>query len=171
MSEATFNTEPVVEVNGDSIAELKRLVEQSPRGRYRLCLHRSTDHPVQEMIIVCDRGTYFRPHRHPQVKGESLHVIEGDLTVYLFDDDGRVTRTIELGEPGSGKTFYYRQDGDIWHLHVPRTDRVVFHETRTGPFNRERDNEYAAWSPDESDPAAVAAFLKRIEAESAAGKK
>jgi glucose-6-phosphate isomerase len=164
MSEAEFNTEPICEVDETTIEALKRRTDTSPRGRFRLCLHRNTDHPVQEMVIVCDRGTYFRPHRHPQIKGESLHMIEGELTVFFFDDTGNVTRTVDLGAPNTGKTFYYRQDGDIWHLHVPRTDRVVFHETRTGPFNRELDNEYAPWSPDEADSAAVAAFMKKIGA-------
>jgi len=162
MAEAEFNTEPIYEVGAATITELKRRADDSPRGRYRLCLHRTTDHPVQEMVIVCDRGTYFRPHRHPRSKGESLHMIEGELTVFFFDDQGAVIRTVELGAPETGKTFYYRQDGDIWHLHVPRSDRVVFHETRTGPFDRDQDNEYATWSPDESDTDAVTAFLSRL---------
>jgi glucose-6-phosphate isomerase len=164
MAEAEFNTEPIREVDAATIDALKRRTDESPRGRYRLCLHRDTDHPVQEMVIVCDRGTYFRPHRHPQIKGESLHMIEGELTVFFFDDSGKVIRTVELGAPGAGKTFYYRQDGNLWHLHVPRTDRVVFHETRTGPFNRDADNEYAPWSPEESDTTAVHAFLTKIGA-------
>ena len=94
MSEAIFNQSAIVEVTRDTVAELKRQAQRAPRGRFRLCMHQRLDDQVQEMVIVCGRGTYFRPHRHPAGKSESYHVIEGAMSVF-FSDNGEVIRRIK----------------------------------------------------------------------------
>ena len=85
--EAEFNQLPAKSVGTFDIESLKDKANKSFRKRYRICLHHSTDHLTQEMII-CSKGfNYFRPHKHPLMYSESYHLIEGALDVYLFDDD------------------------------------------------------------------------------------
>jgi cupin fold WbuC family metalloprotein len=158
-TEAEFNAEDIVEVGQGTVARLIRKAAESPRLRYRLCLHHSLDRLVHEMIIVANRSTYIRPHRHPPGKDESYYIIQGELAVFIFDAVGNVTRVLEMGEYSTGKTALYRLSASIWHLPVPRSEWVVYHEVFTGPFQKERDVEYAPWSPPETDTAAVAHYM------------
>ena len=82
--ETEQNSKDIIEVNRDTVKYLKEQSSQSPRDRYRLCLHRSNDHPVNEMVIDMNRSTYFRPHRHPKGKDESYFIMEGSMVVYIF---------------------------------------------------------------------------------------
>lgn len=163
MPEAIFATDDILEVTPATVAKLKALAADSPRGQSRLCMHHTIEHPLHEMINVCRRRAYIRPHRHPEGKSESYHVIEGSMTVYFFDDDGRVVRRLRMGEPGSGATFLYRLAASRWHLPVADSPMVVYHETFVGPFRRDADVEYAPWSPAADDRDAVEAFMRDIE--------
>jgi cupin fold WbuC family metalloprotein len=162
MNDTIFNTQDIVTVGPETLSDLKRLAEQSPRRRSRLCLHHSTSDEVHEMVIVFCGDTYLRPHRHPRGKTESYHVIEGELTVLFFDDNGQITRQIEMGAVGSGKVVLYRLATDAWHMPVARSRFLVYHETFRGPFVKEQDVEYAPWSPCETDVDGIAAFRKRV---------
>lgn len=163
MTEALFNTEDVIEVNDVTLSDLKDRAAAAPRGRFRLCLHHGPADPVQEMVIACGSGTYFRPHRHPAGKSESYHIIEGEMTVYLFDDNGQVVRRIRMGDKLSGKTFYYRLSAPLWHLPLATSNSLVYGETYCGPFLKDGDVEYASWSPTENSPD-VSAYLTSLEA-------
>lgn len=158
MQEATFNQSDIVEVTPATVEDLKRQAKAAPRGRYRLCLHRSTQDQVQEMVIVAPRGTYFRPHRHPAGKTESYHVVDGSMSVFFFDDSGRVIRRIDMGSLASGKTYLYRLSNRIWHIPVPTSEYVVYHEVYCGPFGP-GDVEFAPFSPPEEAKAEVDKFL------------
>ena len=162
MSEAVFMGDDVVEINPERLAEVKQRAQESPRKRFRLCLHRGVEDTVHEMVIAFSKQTYIRPHRHPGCKTESYHIIEGEMTVLFFDDEGRVTRRIEMGEPRSGRTCLYRLSSSLWHMPAPRTDMVVFHETFLGTFDRDRDVEEAPWGPAEGDAQAITDFLEKI---------
>lgn len=164
MPEAIFATEEIVEVGPDMLERLKQSAAESPRGRFRLCLHTSTEHCQQEMAIVLCRGTYVRPHRHIPEKSKSYHLIDGEMAVYLFDDHGHVVRRIDMGPPGSGKSFLYRTVSRLWYLPVATTDMVVYHEVFPGPFHKDDDVEYAAWSPKEDDLAGAAEYLGQLAA-------
>ena len=158
-TEAEFNTQDIIEVGQATVARLIRKAAESPRLRYRLCLHHTLDRLVHEMIIVANRGTYVRPHRHPPGKDESYYIIQGQMAVFIFDDSGNVTQVLEMGEYSTGKTALYRLSASLWHLPVPISEWVVYHEVFTGPFQKERDVEYAPWSPAESDKSAVADYM------------
>lgn len=162
MPDAIFSTEDIVEVNADTITHLKSQAQTAPKRRFRLCLHRSVDEQLHQSVIVFCQDTYNRAHRHPKGKAESYHMIEGELDVLFFDDEGNITRKIEMGDSQSGKTFFYRLGSDAWHVPVPKSEFVVFHETNLGPYIREAAVEYPAWSPDETDISGISAFQKKI---------
>ena len=157
---ALFNTDDVLSVDDALVETLKERARTSPSRRFRLCLHRSAEEAVQEMIVVHCRDNYSRPHRH--TVASSAMIIEGDLTIVLFDDAGTVTRRIEMGPRASGKPFTVRVGPHIWHMPVCLTEQLVFYETLEGPFERERMNEWAPWSPAEDDPRGIAKYLASL---------
>ena len=162
MAEAIFNREPVIEVTRETIADLKRRAGGSARGRFRICLHHSLQDQIQEMVLVLHRDTYIQPHRHPAGRTESYHIVEGEMTVFHFDEQGRVIRRIEMGTSGPRHTLVYRLAASVWHTVVPRTEYVVYHETFCGPFVKDEVVEYASWSPGEEDADEVVKFQKKV---------
>jgi len=162
MSGAIFSTEDIVEVDQKEIEHLKGQANDSLDRRFRLCLHRTASDILHQSVIVFCQDAYIRPHRHPIGKAESYQIIEGEMTVYFFDDNGNVVRTIEMGERQSGKTFFYRLGTNTWHMPVPRSEFVVFHETSLGPYNKESDVEFASWSPEDNDSAAITIFRQQV---------
>lgn len=157
-NQALFNTGSVLAVDDAMLEELKRRARTALHRRYRLCLHHTPDDPVQEMIVVHCRENYSRPHFHRSAS--SCLVLDGELSVFLFDDDGQVTQRVDLGPRGSGKPFTFWIGPDVWHMPVCQTPQLVFYETMTGPFRRDDVNVWAPWSPAEDDPAAIEAYLQ-----------
>jgi len=155
--QALFNTDDVLAVDRALIEDLKSRATRSPSKRFRLCLHRSSDAPIQQMIVVHCRGNYSRPHAHDFPT--SMLVLEGEITMVLFDDRGAETRRIALGSMATGKPFSLELGPDVWHMPVCTSAQVVFNETLSGPFDRERVNLWAPWSPREDDAAAIERYL------------
>jgi|SRR5437773_9236685 len=151
---------PIVTLTRDDVAELKARASRNARRRIRVCAHRSVDDAVHEMLIVMVRGCYIRPHKHVG-KSESFHVVEGSVDVVVFDEEGRVTKVLPLGDYASGDGFYYRSDVALYHTVFIRSAAAVLHETTRGPF-RPSDNVVAPWSPDETDTAAVEEFVAKL---------
>ena len=132
-----------------------------PRRRTRLCVHRSAEDRLHEMLIVHHREAYVRAHRHLG-KAESMHIIKGETDLVLFDGAGAVTEVITMGEFGSGRPFYYRMSDAIYHSLIIRSEWLVFHEVTSGPLRRE-ESEFAPWAPADDDALAVQAFLAATE--------
>jgi cupin fold WbuC family metalloprotein len=88
-------------------------------------------------------------------------VIEGELAVAFFDDEGRITRRIEMGPLGSGKTFFCPMSCSLWHTVVLLSDYVIIHETTAGPF-APGDADFEPWGPDPEDRPAVRWFLDAL---------
>jgi cupin fold WbuC family metalloprotein len=158
--EVLYPDEPIVTVTRADAAQFGAAAAKSERHRMRLCAHDGPDHTLHEMIVALTREAYVRPHKHLN-KAESFHVIEGRADIYLFDDDGRVQRRIELGDYASGLCFFYRLSQPIYHTLRVLTPVFLFHETTNGPF-KQGDAQFAPWGPPESDPAACAAFMERL---------
>ena len=157
-SGALFNTAALVQVDAGTVEMLKARATAAAKRRFRLCLHNSTQDPVQEMVVVHCGGMYSRPHRHPG-RCMSFQMIEGEQLVYLFDESGGVTDVIEMGGAGSGKTFCFRLQAGRWYMPVTQSEYVVFHETLAGPNRNGEGTEYARWSPVEEDHEGIRAFL------------
>ena len=159
-------TEPIAAVDCRDIDFLCERVEATPRRRIRLCAHQDVGDALHEMLIVLDRDTYIRPHKHLN-KVESLHVIQGSADAIFFDEEGKIIQVIPLGEYGSGRRFYYRVNTPVYHTLVLRSKVFVFHETTQGPLVRS-DTVFAPWSPEETDPAAACAYMDRLAGEAGA---
>ena len=157
------NSDPVAVLTVDLLEQVKQLALSSPTGHARYCLHLDTRCAVQEMVIACRKDALFLPHRHLPGTSESYSVLEGQMTVYLFDDSGARKEAIALAPPGFGMASIYRLCDSLWHMPVFQTDMVVYHEVRQGPYERERDNEFPNWAPPLSDAVKVREFIMNLQ--------
>ena len=152
----------VTVIGAAEIERVKAMAAASPNGRARICAHPSDTDSLHEMVLVLHPGHYIRPHAH-HGKSESFHMIEGALSVVLFDDTGAVERVVDLAADGA---VFYRLTTPRFHtVLVDERRPAVFHETTNGPFERDK-TVYPEWAPEESNAAAGAAYfaglLKRL---------
>jgi cupin fold WbuC family metalloprotein len=150
-----------VTLSAGEVATLKEQAASTERGRVRVCAHTGSEDTLHEMVIVLDRATYVRPHRHPG-KSESFHAIEGAADIVLFDEQGEIEDVIAMGDYASGRVFFYRLNSARFHTVLVRTDRFVVHETTNGPFDRSETVE-AAWAPAEEDLEGRAEYLRELD--------
>ena len=140
-----------VKVDGKIISELKKISVKSNKKNARLCLHFGPDALFHEMIILEHKGKYYRPHKHRE-KGESYHIIEGKLAVFIFDPEGNI---IDAAVLEKGHNFIYRVGINMYHAVMPLSKFVVYHESKPGPFTGGGDSYFAPWAPDGSNLAEV----------------
>ncbi|MBW2975675.1 WbuC family cupin fold metalloprotein [Candidatus Woesearchaeota archaeon] len=130
---------------------ISQLVEESKRNSgcdIRISLHKDPSEEFHNMIILQNKGNYYRPHKHKN-KVEAYQIIEGRMAVFIFDDKGSVKECAILSPE---KNFIYRIPSNTWHLSIPLTEYVIFNESKPGPFLGEEDNISADWAPDNSNP-------------------
>ena len=159
--EVLYSDAAITVVDRSNVDLFKQQSSLNPRKRIRLCAHGGPEDRLHEMLIVHERGTYVRPHKHPG-KTESTHIIEGLVDVVVFDDDGRIERVIRMGDYASGRTFYYRMAAPVFHTLIVRSDILVFHETTNGPFDR-TDTVFASWAPADSDVDSINAYMVDLD--------
>lgn len=159
--EVFYTCEEITRVNYETIKFLKNKAAGNNRKRSRLCCHKNIENTLHEMLIVHTNDTYVRPHKHND-KIESFHIIEGELDVVIFDENGDINQIINMGTSNSGKVFYYRLSKFCFHTVVPVSDIVVFHETTNGPFDR-KDTVFALWSPKENDFEQQKKYLENLK--------
>lgn len=159
-SEVLYTNNSISTVDRAEIATFKNFSLDNARKRIRLCTHSDPREVLHEMLIVHDRNTYVRPHKHPG-KSESTHIIEGLVDIVLFDDYGKIDRVLNMGDYASGKIFYFRVTTPVFHTLIIRSDILVFHETTNGPFKR-NETVFAPWSPEEVDVTSVSDFISDI---------
>ena len=165
--DAVFVAKDSIVVLGDE--ELAFVCQQalsSPRQRARICAHRHSEDLLHEMFIALSKQTYMQPHRHRQ-KSESFHIVEGEVDVVLFEDDGAIHEIVCLGPVGTGRACFYRLDSLRYHTLVIRSELLVMHEVTNGPFDR-RLTEYATFAPGEDDPESINDYGRRLALQLAA---
>jgi cupin fold WbuC family metalloprotein len=153
-----YSLDPTVGVDDRMI---DTLVAESRRGgdcNARVCLHTSPESNFHEMVILERRGYYFPPHKHTN-KAQSCNILRGEAAVLVFDDDGAVKRFSVLGRDGN---LIFRIGEERYHLTLPLTEFIVYHEGKPGPFEREGDSIYAEWAPKREDKEAVADYLNGL---------
>ncbi|TGN07970.1 WbuC family cupin fold metalloprotein [Leptospira ilyithenensis] len=151
------------EVVSVSSNEIKQLIEESKhtdRKRMRLCTHTDPSHGLHEMLIVHEKDTYVRPHKHLG-RTESFHIIQGRTDVVVYEDDGNIREVVQMGEYNSGYNFYYRLNQSLFHTMLIYSDHLVFQETTSGPFDPALTL-FAPWSPAPSETEASGIFLKNL---------
>lgn len=140
LPEIEFASEPAAVCDSETVNRIRRAAAESPRLRARLCLHPDTNAQLHEMIIVLRRGTAIPIHRHPD-KAECYHILQGRMTLKIYDEDGRLSRQTVLEPFGGQEPFVCRIPAGLWHTVEVESDEVVLHESTTGPFSPS-DTEY-----------------------------
>jgi len=158
--EVVVSDEPIVQVSQEYMETLKERAQQNPRRRIRLCAHPSVNDLLHEMLIVHEKGTYVRPHKHFN-KTESVHIIDGLVDVVVFDNDGNIADVMQMGDYKSGRIFYYRMQYPYFHTLLIHSEILLFHEATNGPFNR-ADMVFAPWAPEENDSVGCALFIENL---------
>ena len=143
-------------ISAKLLDELAAAAAASPRGRTHYNLHGSAADVVQRYLVVANRGSYFRPHRHT-TRAELALVVRGALDLLVFDDARRVTSRYAFGA-GAGNIAYENGPG-IWHTVVVNAEATAFLEVKQGPYDPATASEFADWAPAEGGPAA-ARFLE-----------
>ena len=147
---------PISEVGASEIDALKAAVKASAKKRARINAHPDGDDALHEMIIAIDRTSYIRPHKHPG-KSEAFHIVEGEVDIVVFNDDGEIDRIVALGAPGSGRSFYYRMSKPFFHTLVIHSDVLIVHEITNGPF-RPQGTIFADFAPEDSETKKAEAY-------------
>ncbi|MGJ4947782.1 WbuC family cupin fold metalloprotein [Bradyrhizobium sp. HKCCYLS20291] len=151
---------PISAVGAAEINTLKAAVAASPKRRARINAHPDGEDQLHEMIIAIDASSYIRPHKHPG-KSEAFHIIEGEVDIVVFDDNGEIERVVELGPPGGQRPFYYRMSNAFFHTLIIRSDLLIVHEITNGPF-RPGASLFADFAPEDSDAAKAAAYQAEL---------
>ena len=159
-NEVLYSSESFVSLNGDDLNQMKQIAKLNDRHRIRICTHQSIEDNVHEMIIYHPKDTYVPPHMHIG-KDESFHLISGKIKLILFNENGKISKVLEMGEHKTGKAFYYRIPAGTYHTQIFKQD-TFFHEVTRGPFDK-KDSIIATWAPDENDSLLVEEYLKKIK--------
>jgi cupin fold WbuC family metalloprotein len=146
-------------VNDALVDELTAKSEGAGKCNARICLHPNPDSNFHEMIILERKGYYFPPHRHVG-KAQSVHILRGEAAVFVFDGGrGRAHCTV-LGRDGN---LIIRIAENAYHLTLPLTDYVVYHEGKPGPFLKEGDSIFADWAPPrDAERPVIDAYLDKL---------
>jgi len=124
---------PIASIGYLELKFLRREVAENPKGRVRINLHAENTDGLHEMFIAIRSDSYIRPHKHPN-KSESFHVVDGEVDLVIFENDGRIKEIIPLAARGGTKAFYYRMSKPFFHTLVIRSKMLVVHEITNGPF-------------------------------------
>lgn len=155
---------------GDEESEfVKKAAAKSGRRRARICAHRTNEDLLHEMLIAITPGSYIHPHRHLE-KSESFHIVEGIVDVIVFNENGDITNIIELGEPGSGRSFFYRMSESNFHTLLIHSEILVVHEVTNGPFLASK-SVMASFAPMEADLPAVKRYVELLSQQIQAFKR
>lgn len=136
------------------------LGKKSQRGRAKYCLHENSDSMLHEMFHVHYLNTYTRPHKQID-KSTSLHLISGNMDLYLFDDKGSVIDLVSLGDYKTELPFYFCAPKNTYRTLVVKSPVVLFHEIRLGPFDKQ-DTIFAPWAPMEEDHDGIRNFISYL---------
>lgn len=122
----------------------------SPRRRTHHNLHSSPSDPVQRFVVVLQKDSYVRPHRH-MTKSELCTIIRGSFEVVVFDSAGTVMERTAIGAGTPNMAFELPQA--TWHTLLPLSDGSAFVEVKEGPYDPAAAAEFAAWAPQEGSKA------------------
>ncbi len=131
------------------VASLIETARNSPRLRTNHNFHTGPDERVNRFLNVMMKGTYIAPHRHRRPpKPEALIALEGEVQVFIFDDEGHVTESHAIGRDAFGIDI----PAGIWHTVAVLSTHAVCYEVKPGPYSAADDKEFAPWGPREGDP-------------------
>lgn len=157
-----FNTADYFELNKEVVEFLEKITFEEKIDSVRICLHKTNNDLVHQMIILHKKGKYVRPHKHIR-KNVSYHMIKGELLFFLMDDTGKVLHREKIvSDVNSDFNFGFRIKKDQYYFVYPLSEYTIFHEIITGPFNGVDDNIFPDWAPVPGDVEEELNFIEHI---------
>ena len=135
---------------------------QSPRRRMNYNFHAGPQDNPHRFLNVLLENTYIAPHRHLRPpKAESFLVLEGQIAMFCFADDGSV-RSRHVLEHGAGtEAVGIDLPAGVWHSLTAVSPYAVCYEVKPGPWDPATDKEFAPWAPREGE-AGAAEYLRAL---------
>ena len=153
---------PITTVSGTELDRLQKLAATQREKQARILLHGDPAHSLHEMLITHTQGSYIRPHIN-EFSAKSFLMLVGEMTVFLFDDNGEISARYHLGSQHSGKDFMLRLEEPVFHTLVVMSETASFLETVLGPH---RETRYAGFAPEPSDRLAADQYFAWLVRES-----
>lgn len=139
-----------------NLNDLSAQAQQAPRLRSHQNIHAELEDPIQRLFIAFEPHTYVRPHRHSEAgKWECFALLEGHLSLLVFDDEGTLLKRVELA---TDQTRVTEIPPNTWHTLVCFASGTKAMEIKPGPYIQPTAKDFAAWAPAEGEPAASAAL-------------
>lgn len=111
--------------------DLSALAKANPRLRQSLDLRTTPNDTSQRMLNALEPGTIMPIHRHRN-SSETMVIIRGSLTEYLYDNAGTLAHEI-LMRPNTENSIIQIEKGQ-WHsLKCLEPDTVIF-EAKDGEY-------------------------------------
>ena len=107
----------------------------------RVCLHSEYKDTLQDMVLIQHSKNFYPPHKHAN-RYDTYHILKGVLAVIIFNNYGQVTDLYKLN-----KGTLYKTPKNKYHLTLPVTNKVIYHEYRSGTFNRKTNCIFPSWAP------------------------
>ena len=149
-------------VDRQLLANVAAEAASSPRRRKNHNFHASDDYPAQRLLNAIEPGSYVMPHRHLDPnKDETILVLQGKLGVVLFDEAGRVIRSLLLS--AGGEACGIDIPHGTYHSVLACESATVMFECKGGPFQALTQEEKASWAPAEGSPDAAPYLLRLRE--------
>lgn len=101
----------------------------SPRLRMNLDLRNSAEDLSQRMLNAIEPGTVMPIHRHMQ-SSETVVCVRGHFEEYFFDEEGRLTETIDMVPGGAIINIPIGQ----WHSLKSLESGTVLFECKDGKY-------------------------------------
>jgi len=156
-SRSYFFKKNITVINKEILSELVRIGKEEKES-VRLSMHSSPEDDFHNMVIIQVKGHYVPPHVHME-KAESYHIIEGEMAVFLFDEQGKVIDKYILTDKNN---FICRINKGIYHMMVPLSDYVIFHESTKGPFIRASEGVFVEWAPGRNEYEKAESFINSL---------
>ena len=132
----------------------------SDRKRSMFNLHTDFNDSIQRMVNVLQPTTYLCPHKHvdPE-KFEVFAIIQGELLVLMFDDEGEIINHIILS--AALGNYIAELPPAIYHTIIPLSVNTAVLEFKEGPYAPLSDKNFAPWAPKEGEEGTLE-FNKKI---------
>ena len=143
-SEVVYSAQDsVISISKSEVDFLREVAEKSSSRKARILLHGTPEKDLHEMLIVHSYGQYIQPHINVH-SAKSFVVLDGDMIVVMYKNDGTINRHIHLSNYDSCLEFLLRIDEPVFHTVLATSNTVTFLETVKGPH---RETCYAPFAP------------------------
>ena len=121
-------------IDENDITSFFKFASDGTRKVYRLCLNKSKNEKLQEMIIFHPFPHIVPPHKQRNRQSVSYSVLYGELFIDQYSENGKIYSTTKLSPVSSqGKCFHRMPGCDI--RAIKNTHSVIFREISDGPFS------------------------------------